>query len=214
MQSSLHLYDVVRIDHFRAFDTYYAIPYGDKDAVNGEWRKGPGMDFFTALGSRLGPLPVIAEDLGEMFDSVRLLLKNTGYPGMKVMEFGFDSGMDSEYLPHNYPKNCAAYIGTHDNAPILKWLEDEPEKKTSFAREYVSKYDSKDMHFKFIESLMDSSAKTVLFQMQDILGLSHGSRMNTPATIGGNWMWRLDADYASSHIISKLYGITKKYNRC
>ena len=122
MRHALGIYDILRIDHFRGFDTYWAIPAGETTAKNGRWEQGPGMELFRALRTALGDLPIVAEDLGELFDSVRELLKASGFPGMKVLQFGLD-GTDNEYLPHNYPANCVCYPGTHDNDTLLGWWE-------------------------------------------------------------------------------------------
>ena len=122
VRHALGIYDILRIDHFRGFDTYWAIPAGETTAKNGRWEQGPGMELFRALRTALGDLPIVAEDLGELFDSVRELLKASGFPGMKVLQFGLD-GTDNEYLPHNYPANCVCYPGTHDNDTLLGWWE-------------------------------------------------------------------------------------------
>ena len=128
---ALELYDMVRIDHFRGFDTYYAIPYGAKNARGGAWRNGPGMELFQKVEQQLGKAEIVAEDLGEMFDSVRRLLSDSGFPGMKVLQFAFDPSGDSEYLPHHYPENCIAYPGTHDNTTVADWLRHAPAERTA-----------------------------------------------------------------------------------
>ena len=131
------LYDVVRIDHFRGFDSYYAIPAKDKTARNGEWREGPGMDLFNALEKKLGRLNIIVEDLGYLTPSVKQLLKDTGFPGMKLIQFAFDSREESDYLPHTYQKNCVVYTGTHDNDTIMGWFKTAPKESVKYAKEYL-----------------------------------------------------------------------------
>ena len=132
------LYDIIRIDHFRGFDEYYAIPYGDETAENGEWMPGPGMDLFRTMKETLGDLPIIAEDLGFLTDTVRQLLKDSGYPGMKVLEFAFVAGEDSDYLPHNYDKNCVVYTGTHDNDTLQGWYQTLSEEDKEMTKEYLN----------------------------------------------------------------------------
>ena len=144
LRAAVELYDVVRIDHFRGFDGYYAIPYGDKTAENGEWKKGPGIEFFRFVESRLGRLPIIAEDLGFLTSSVLQMLSDSGFPGMKVLEFAFDPREPSNYLPYNYEKNCAVYIGTHDNAPIKGWVEELDDETIRFCKKFLN-YECGDM---------------------------------------------------------------------
>lgn len=190
------MYDVVRIDHFRGFDEYYAIPYGDKTAKNGHWEQGPGMDLFHAVEAALGKREVIAEDLGFMTDSVRQLVRDSGFPNMKVLEFAFDSrdtGSRNDYLPHNYNENCVAYTGTHDNQTIAAWFQTITDEERNMAREYLSDaYTPKEkLHRVFISLIMRSCSKLCIIPMQDWLGLDDRSRINTPSTVGINWKWRL-----------------------
>lgn len=190
------MYDVVRIDHFRGFDEYYAIPYGDKTAKNGHWEQGPGMELFHAVEAALGKREVIAEDLGFMTDSVRQLVKDSGFPNMKVLEFAFDSrdtGSRNDYLPHNYNENCVAYTGTHDNQTITAWFQTITDEERSMAREYLCDEFTPDkkLHKVFISLIMRSRAKLCIIPMQDWLGLDDKSRINVPSTVGTNWKWRL-----------------------
>ena len=191
------LYDTVRIDHFRGFDEYYAIPYGDSTAKNGHWKPGPGMDLFTTIENKLGKLPIIAEDLGFLTDSVKQLLAATGFPGMKVLEFAFDSrDTGSGYLPHCYPNNCIVYTGTHDNDTILGWFETAPEEFQNNAIRYLRLTKEEGYHIGMMRCAWASVADTAIMQMQDFLGLGVEGRMNTPSTLGGNWTWRcLPGDY-------------------
>ncbi|MBQ9746058.1 MAG: 4-alpha-glucanotransferase, partial [Clostridia bacterium] len=183
---SAKIFDVIRIDHFRGFEAYWAIPAADKTAKGGAWVKGPGYALFAALGRKLGELPIIAEDLGFLTEGVKKLLKRTGYPGMKVLEFAFDPKGDNEYLPHNIGKNSVAYIGTHDNEPAMLWLEKSPKATVEFAKSYMHLTAEEGYNWGFIRTLMACPAETAIIQMQDILGLGKGARMNTPAVTSGN----------------------------
>jgi len=189
------MYDVLRIDHFRGFDEYYSIPYGEKTAANGHWEKGPGIELFQCMEQHLGRHEVIAEDLGYVTDSVRWLVHESGFPGMKVLEFAFDSrdsGSASDYLPHNYLANSVAYTGTHDNETIVGWLDSIKEEELDAARDYLCDHHTpKELLYKsFISLVMRSNAKTCIIPMQDYLGLGSEARMNRPSTIGSNWKWR------------------------
>lgn len=187
------VYDVVRIDHFRGFDSYYAIPYGRKDAREGRWREGPGIELFRAVEEKIGRQPIIAEDLGYLTDSVRKLLADSGFPGMKVMEFAFDSrdGSGSEYLPHNFIRHCVAYTGTHDNDTIAGWMSSAGLADVAQAVEYLRLSKEEGYHWGMMRALWGSVADLTIIQAQDILGLGSEARMNTPSTVGSNWQWRL-----------------------
>ena len=208
------MYDVVRIDHFRGFDEYYSIPYGDKTAKNGHWEQGPGMELFHAVEAALGKREVIAEDLGFLTDSVKQLLASTGFPGMKVLEFAFDSrDTGSGYLPHCYPNNCVVYTGTHDNDTILGWFETAPEEFQNNAIRYLRLTKEEGYHIGMMRCAWASVADTAIMQMQDFLGLGVEGRMNTPSTPGGNWTWRcLPGDY-NNELADWLYEETKIYDR-
>ena len=197
-------YDVLRIDHFRGFESYYAIPRGAKDARGGSWEKGPGMDFFRALEKAVGRRRIIAEDLGFITPQVGKLLEDTGFPGMKVLQFAFDSrdGGGRMYQPHNYPVNCVAYVGTHDNETALGWLEDAAAEDAALAREYLHLDRDEGENWGMMRGIWSSPAGYAIVQMQDILGLGREGRINTPSTLGGNWQWRAlpgsyDADLAA-----------------
>ncbi|MGN0983968.1 MAG: 4-alpha-glucanotransferase [Gemmiger sp.] len=212
------LYDVVRIDHFRGFDEYYSIPYGAESAVAGHWEKGPGLALFRAVERSLGWHEVIAEDLGYVTDSVRQLVRESGFPGMKVLEFAFDSrdsGCASDYLPHNYPENCWAYTGTHDNETITGWFDSISSQEQQMARDYLcDRYTPKEeLYTAFISLLMRSSAKTCIIPMQDYLGLDNRSRMNQPSTIGTNWRWRLQDGELTPALQQGILRVTTLYGR-
>lgn len=212
------MYDVVRIDHFRGFDEYYSIPYGADSAVNGHWEKGPGMEFFQSVKYKLGQQEVIAEDLGYVTDSVRQLVKESGFPGMKVLEFAFDSrdsGSASDYLPHNYPENSIAYTGTHDNETITGWFASITEKERHMARNYLCDLYTPDslLYRSFISLIMRSNAKTCIIPIQDYMGLGNCCRINKPSTVGTNWRWRLTKEDLSDNLQAEIFSITKRYGR-
>lgn len=186
------VYDRLRIDHFRGFDSYFAIPFGDENARRGVWCKGPGMALFRAVERQIGRRDIIAEDLGYLTDSVRRLLEESGFPGMKVLEFGFDRREpDHEvYLPHNYPRHCVAYVGTHDNDTAQGWMAGADPVDVAHAREYLSLNSEEGYHWGMMRALWASVADLAVVQAQDLLGLGSESRMNTPGSMGGNWCWR------------------------
>lgn len=207
------IYDVVRIDHFRGFDEYYSIPYGDETAEFGHWEKGPGYDLFETMKARLGDKKVIAEDLGFLTQSVLDLVAKTGFPGMKILQFAFDSREDSDYLPHNYPKNCVVYTGTHDNDTTLGWYNTIPDADREFADDYLNIQSDKDVEMNFVRAALASVADTAIIPMQDYLGLGSEARINTPSTLGDNWKWRMGKDDFSEEVIEKIYAMTKLYAR-
>lgn len=220
IEQSFKMYDILRIDHFRGFEAYWSIKYGEKTAIRGRWEKGPKMELFRAIEKKLGKLPIIAEDLGLLTDGVRKLLKRSGYPGMKVLEFAFDGSLENEYLPHNYIENCVAYSGTHDNDTAVGWYEKLDLKTKKYCDEYLKKWLLElgsnfwePINWRFIEVLWSSKSKLTIVQMQDILGLGEFARMNKPSTLGNNWNWRLNQDYSSREIIEKLKNLNIKYNR-
>lgn len=209
------VYDVLRIDHFRGFDSYYAIPFGDTTAKNGYWKQGPGMKLFHAVEKTIGRQPIIAEDLGYLTDSVKKLLADSGFPGMKVLEFAFDSrdASGNEYLPHNYIRNCVAYAGTHDNDTILGWFQDVDEKDRAYALEYLRIEGETEWNWNMMEALWGSVADLTVVQAQDILGLGSEARMNTPSTVGSNWCWRAHADAFTPELARRLCAKAKLYGR-
>ncbi len=185
------LYDVLRIDHFRGFDEYYAIPYGDETARDGHWRPGPGLEFFQTVAGQLGKPRIIAEDLGFLTPSVRKLLEDTGFPGMKVLQFAFDPrDTGSGYLPHCYPRHCVVYTGTHDNDTIQGWMETAPAGSVKRAKEYLRLSKREGYHWGMMRSIWASVADLAVVQAQDLLGLGNEARINVPSTVGANWLWR------------------------
>lgn len=208
------LYDMLRIDHFRAFDTYYAIPFGEKTAVNGKWEKGPGMSLFNAVKSELGDVNIIAEDLGEIFDSVRELLKDSGFPGMRVLQFGFNpNNEDNDHLPHRYPENCVAYTGTHDNATFRQWFEEADKESRAMSKRYLEIGLFRKPNRAAIKAVYASPARLAIIPMQDLIGLGSEGRMNIPSTLGGNWIWRMKPDVKLGRVTSMLKSLAYTYMR-
>lgn len=207
------LYDVVRIDHFRGFDEYYAIPYGDPTAEYGSWEKGPGYDIFKTMKETLGKKEVIAEDLGFLTDSVIKLVKKTGFPGMKIIQFAFDSREESDYLPHNYTQNCVVYTGTHDNDTVLGWFASLSAKDRNFVKRYMDLRGNKDINWKCIRLALSSVADTAIIPLQDYLGLGCEGRINTPSTLGDNWKWRYEDGVLTDELADEIRRISKLYGR-
>ncbi len=209
------IYDVLRIDHFRGFDSYYAIPYGAPTAQDGRWRPGPGRKLFRAVEEAVGRQAIIAEDLGFLTESVHRLRDETGFPGMKVLEFAFDSrdGSGSVYLPHNYPRNCVAYIGTHDNDTALGWLETADPEDVAYARAYLRLNGAEEDHWEMMRAIWASVADTAVVQMQDLLGLGREGRMNTPSTVGRNWQWRAAPGFDSPELARRIRREMELYGR-
>ena len=205
------LYDTVRIDHFRGFDEYYSIPFGDQTAERGHWEKGPGMDLFNTVKEKLGDVDVIAEDLGYLTESVIEMVKESGYPGMKVLQFAFDSREESDYLPHNYERNCVVYTGTHDNDTILGWYYVMSEEDREFSKEYMGNAKSTDeeLPWDFIRMSMESVANLAVTPMQEFLGLGTEARINYPSTLGNNWKWRLLPGQFTPELAKRIHRLTQ-----
>ena len=206
-------YDVLRIDHFRGFAGYYAIPFGSTTAAGGRWRKGPGMELFRAVNQALGPRKIIAEDLGFLTDDVRQLLAESGYPGMKVMEFAFDSRESGNYLPHTYPHNCVVYTGTHDNMPLMGWFADASPADVQSAVEYLNLTEEEGYHWGMMRAAWSSVADLAVVQAQDLLGVGAEGRMNAPSTLGGNWSWRALPGSFDAALAKKLRRKMELYGR-
>lgn len=215
MKHMFSLFDVIRIDHFRGFDEFYSIPSNDETAEGGQWNKGPGLELFQAFEKELGNLPIIAEDLGYLNDSVKKLLKDTGYPGMKVLEFAFDSREESDYLPHNYEHNSVVYTGTHDNDTVIGWYRTMPAADRDFALSYLNAKNHQDQEiaWDFIRLAMSSVADYAIIPVQDYLGIGSEGRMNTPSTLGGNWTWRMEKDCLEDELAFKIRNMIHLYGR-
>lgn len=212
LNRSFKMYDIIRIDHFRGFESFYCIPAGDKTAEHGVWRKGPGLDFFTTTG--ILDKPVIAEDLGFLTDDVRNLLKATKFPGMNVLQFAFDSRDENDYLPKNYIENSVVYTGTHDNDTILGWTKSAPESDVKTAQRYFSLESPEQLRLSMMDAALRSKSNTCILTMQDIIGKDGSARMNIPSTQGGNWQWRATERELDGADWKWLYNVTKESGRC
>ncbi|MBN2221678.1 MAG: 4-alpha-glucanotransferase [Vallitaleaceae bacterium] len=210
---NLKLVDVLRIDHFRGFEAYWAVPYGETTAINGEWRKGPFKDLFYALEAALGKdLPIIAEDLGVITPEVEDLRDSFHFPGMKILQFAFESIEENGFLPHNYVPHSVCYSGTHDNDTSLGWYQKAAEISKDKVRRYLNT-DGNDICWDFIRACFSSVSEMAVVPLQDILSLDSRSRMNTPGIAAGNWQWRYDANSLSSYIMDRLYQVSLLYGR-
>ena len=207
------LYDVVRIDHFRGFDEYWAVPFGEPTAVNGKWLKGPGYELFATMKKQLGKKRIIAEDLGFMTNSVRRLVKRTGFPNMKILQFAFDGSPENEYLPHHYEHNCVVYTGTHDNDTTVGFIRQMGKKELKFAEKYLHCKKDKKLCREMIRAGMASVADMCIIPMQDWLELDNHSRINIPSTLGENWKWRMDPAALTEQLAEQIRKLTKLYGR-
>ena len=207
------IYDVVRIDHFRGFESYYSIPAGNKTAAGGHWEKGPDRAFIDAMHKALGEGGIIAEDLGYPSPEVVQLLSDSGLPGMKVLEFAFDSRDPSDYLPHSCNFNSICYTGTHDNAPLALWRTEADKADIAFAKKYLGLNDEEGFNAGIIRGGMSCQSRLFVAQMQDYLGLGKGCRMNTPGTSSGNWQWRMLSGEASKKLAKSIHETTRIYGR-
>ena len=210
---SLKMFDVIRIDHFRGFEAYWEIPYGDLTAENGVWTKGPGKALFKAVKEALGDVNIIAEDLGYLTQGVIDLREYTGFPGMKILQFAFDPREESDYLPHNYNENFVAYTGTHDNETIVGWMNSVDKETRDLAIDYLKLDRGEGYHWGFVRGVWSSTAYLAIAQMQDFLGLDNKARMNFPSTLGGNWIWRISDRDLSTSLAKKMKHMTQLYGR-
>ncbi|MFU8811598.1 MAG: 4-alpha-glucanotransferase [Balneolaceae bacterium] len=183
------LFDAIRVDHFRGFDAYWEVKATEKTAVNGQWMDAPGQKLFSTIKKELGELPIIAEDLGVMTPTVEALRDSFNFPGMKILQFAFDSDSTNDFLPHNFSQNCVVYSGTHDNDTTIGWYKSAPEPEQHLAREYT-RSDGADIEWELIRLGMLSVADQAIFPLQDFMSLDTEHRMNLPGTVGNNWMWR------------------------
>ena len=223
MKHALRLSDVVRIDHFRGFEAYWEIPANEKTAIPGRWVKGPGRTLFDALVAALGVLPIVAEDLGEITDEVHALRDALGFPGMRVLQFGFsENSREALHAPHNFERHCVAYTGTHDNDTTVGWFHGGPASSTRTAEEAASERnrvlryvgtDGHEIHWDLIRVLLMSVAQTAIVPMQDVLGLGSEARMNTPGRNGGNWEWRMVDGPDVDGALQRLSEMTATFGR-
>lgn len=208
------LFDAVRLDHFRAFESYWAVPAGAETAKEGHWEPGPGMELVGVLISWFSQLTFIAEDLGVLTPGVRELLRKSGLPGMKVLEFAFEGGAENAYLPHNYLPHCVCYTGTHDNAPLEAWRETAAPRELLFAEQYLGLNTQEGFCQGMIRGGQSSVAELFIAQMQDYLGLGAAARSNMPGTPTGNWRWRLLPGQADPALADEIRAVTERYGRC
>lgn len=213
IEASSKLYDVIRIDHFRGFESYWEVPYGEKTAVNGKWIKGPAMKLFNAVKKELGDIDIIAEDLGFLTKEVIEFREKSGYPGMKVLEFAFGSGSGNLYLPHNYNKDCVVYTGTHDNDTICGWFSGIEKEEREFATKYLNLNKEEGLNWGFVRGALSSVASLAIVQLQDYLNLGSEARMNIPSTLGDNWTWRARKSDITDELSEKINEVTKMYGR-
>ena len=207
------LYDVIRFDHFRGFASYWEVPYGETTAKNGRWVKGPGMDLIGTLTGWFHGTKFVAEDLGDLSEDVYKLLDDSGLPGMRVMEFAFGSDADNDYLPHRFRRNCVCYAGSHDNAPLKLWREQEDPRVIEYAEKYLGINKEEGFNRGIIRGGMSSIATLFITQMQDWLELGEGCRMNAPGNPYGNWQWRMLPDEADDKLASEILEMTERYGR-
>lgn len=208
------LYDVIRIDHFRGLESYWAVPYGAETAKEGRWRPGPGMKLVGVLASWFHDISFIAEDLGYVTPEVRALLADSGFPGMKILEFAFDAHGESDYLPHRCTRNSICYMGTHDNDTVQGWLETMGEEDLAFASRYMHITEDEGWCWGLIRTGMATASTLFVVQMQDVLELPADCRMNTPGTSAGNWQWRMLPGLLTEKLAEKLLTYTKTFRRC
>lgn len=212
LRFSAQLYDVVRIDHFRGFESYYAIPFEDETAVNGHWEKGPGHAFIDTLKAHLPGFPILAEDLGYLTPEVKELLAYSGFPGMKVLQFAFDASRNSDYLLHNCGKHAVMYTGTHDNTTTADWLHTAAPHEVEFAVQYLNT-DEKHFTGQFVRAALMSPCDTCIIPIQDYLELPGSARINTPSVPHGNWVWRLTDGQLTEELQEKIRYLCALYAR-
>jgi 4-alpha-glucanotransferase len=211
-RAALQQVDIIRLDHFRGFAAYWAVPAGEETAVHGRWVKGPGADLFHAVERALGRLPVIVEDLGLITGRVKALRDELGFPGMKVLQFAFSGDPDDAYLPHNYEHNCVVYTGTHDNDTTLGWWNSLDQRERARVQVYLGRHGD-DISWDLIRLALMSVADRAIFPLQDVLGIGSEGRMNTPGRTRGNWGWRISDDMLNDRVRERLRGLTEIYGR-
>ena len=213
IDGALALYDIIRIDHFRGLESYYAVPYGADTAKNGRWIKGPDKDFIRVIKSWFAGIRIIAEDLGYVTPEVKSLLDYSGFPGMKILEFAFGANHDYDYLPHNSCANSVSYLGTHDNDTLLGWVKSTPAKEKKFTVKYLNITEEEGWTWGMIRGGMSTTSNLFVLQMQDLLALGPEARMNTPGIPAGNWQWRMLPDALNKDLSRKLLEYTVLFSR-
>lgn len=209
--------DVVRIDHFRGFESYWSVPANEKTAIKGKWKKGPGLPFFTEMNKRIGDLPIIAEDLGIITPAVEKLRADLDFPGMRILLFAFDGSPQNTYLPHNYDANTVVYTGTHDNDTAVGWYlsPDVPHENKQQAKQYAHQTNLHEniFHQDLSYLAFSSVANTAILPMQDVLGFGNDCRINTPGTVDNNWQWRCAERFITDELADRLWDQTALYGR-
>lgn len=213
LKTSFDIFDVVRIDHFRGFESYYAIPFGDKTARNGRWIKGPDTDFINTINLKFKDPQIIAEDLGFLTPEVEHLLEVSGYPGMRIMQFAFGFEDENNYIPYRHINNCVVYTGTHDNDTMVGWIKKASDKELEYIRKYLNAPNNVALHWYFIRATMASVADLAAIPMHDYLELDNSARINIPSTLGGNWIWRVKNKDINENLAKKIADITLLFGR-
>ncbi len=213
IKNNAKLYDVIRIDHFIGIVNYYSIPAQSDTAKTGKWVQGPSEKLINAINEAVGDRKIIAEDLGNVTPEVRRVLKDSGYPGMKLLQMAFFGGSDNDNLPFNYDANCVVYGGTHDNETLKDFFKNQSKEITKYAMDFLNIKRKRRIPWSIINCAYQSVGNTVIIQMQDFLGLDNSARINTPSTIGGNWKWRLKKGQITKKLESKIKKITTLYGR-
>jgi 4-alpha-glucanotransferase len=209
----LEYVDIIRIDHFRGFQAFWAVKQGEPTAINGEWIEAPGEALFQALNQQLGKLPVLAEDLGTITPEVETLRDQFEFPGMKIVQFAFGSDLANPYLPFNYERNCVVYTGTHDNDTTLGWFNQLPSHEQEAVLRYLGCTSAEGIHWDLIRLVLSSVGNQAIIPLQDILGLESFSRMNVPSQAEGNWEWRYQPDALTEQLRDRLQSLTTTYGR-
>jgi len=210
---SFKLYDALRIDHFRGFDKFWAVPYGSENAISGQWLPAYGKELFQEVKANLGDLDIIAEDLGIITDSVTELRKNAGLPGMKVFQFAFDGNPCNPYLPMLYEENCVAYTGTHDNDTLKGWYDSLTDEVKKYVLDILNISDDKNINYDIIKALYESKSSLCVIPLQDFLSIGSEGRINTPSTSGNNWTWRLKKDLLTNELAERIKILAVKSKR-
>ena len=214
LKAATKRYDVIRLDHFRGFESFWSVPYGDSTARNGHWVKGPDMKFISAIKKAMPDTEFIAEDLGYLTEEVLDMKNNSGFPGMKVLEFAFDSREPSEYLPHTYEANTVCYVGTHDNMTMAQWFREADPAAVQYAKEYMALTEGEGFVWGALRTAMASVSQLCVNQMQDFLNLDGWARMNFPGTFGSpNWCWRAEPGAMNDALAERIYKMTALYGR-
>jgi len=213
IEGSMKLYDVVRLDHFRGFDEFWAVNYGSKNAVDGVWMKAYGRELFENVRQQFGDIKIIAEDLGIITNSVVELKDGFGFPGMKIFQFAFDGNDNNLYLPSNYEENSVAYTGTHDNDTLLGWFEKLNDSEKTQVLNYLDTKNDDNINYKIINSLYMSKSNLCIIPLQDFLCISSEARINTPSTVGDNWIWRVRKESLTDELAETIKGMVKRSKR-